>query len=123
VTIYANSSLANTGNPGYIFTHGLIYSRANLSNNPHILTVDNDQGAGFISLDYIEVITITGGSPFNRSTTPPPTVSSTAKRNDNAGKIVGPVVGRGILLLIFLTLFATILRRRRRPLMETTTIP
>jgi hypothetical protein len=113
VSNYANSSLANTGNPGYIFTDGLIYFHANLSSDLHILNVDNDQGAGWIGLDYVQVISITGGTPFNR-TTPPPTVPSTTKHNVPIGAIVGPIVGIGIPLLIFLTLLAIILRRRRR---------
>jgi hypothetical protein len=115
--IYANNSLANTGNPGYIYTSGLIYSQANLSNDLHILSVDNDQGAGFLGLDYVEVISITGGTPFNGMTIPPPTISSTAKYNNvPIGKIVGPIVGIGIPLLIFLILFfVSCLRRRSDP--------
>jgi hypothetical protein len=76
VTIYANSSLANTGDPGYIYTDGLIYFQANLSSGPHHLTVDNDQGVGFLGLDYIEVISIAGGTPYH----PPPTVIRKIRR-------------------------------------------
>ena len=121
VTIYANSSLRNVRNFGYIFTDGLLYFRANLSNGPHTLWVDNDEGAGFLGLDYVEVISVTGGIAVDRtpaaSTTLSaglPTVLTNSKHKVPIGAIVGLVVGVGVSFLLFLVAFILV-RRRRRP--------
>jgi hypothetical protein len=58
----SNSSLANSTN-GFIFTSGTAFVQANLSSTSHVLTVDNDKGAGIMGLDYVEVISVSGGSP------------------------------------------------------------
>ena len=122
VTIYANSSLENVGDPGYISVDSLLYFRANLSNEPHILRVDNDDGAGFLGLDHVEVISVTGGTAMNRrpassatASAGLPTASTNSKQKASVGVIVGPVVGVGIPFLLFLLVAFILIRRRRRP--------
>jgi hypothetical protein len=64
VTLYSASALPNTTSAGLsrIYTSGLTFFQANLTDLPHILTVDNNNGAGQIGLDYIEIISVTGGT-------------------------------------------------------------
>jgi hypothetical protein len=61
-TLSANSSLAYTGNPGALYTSGATFIQANLSHSSHVLTVDNQHDAGQLGFDYVEVVSITGGS-------------------------------------------------------------
>jgi hypothetical protein len=58
----SNSTLPNT-TTGRIYTQGLLFVQANLSNTSHFLTLDNDDGNGFFGLDYLEIVSVTGGSP------------------------------------------------------------
>jgi hypothetical protein len=60
---YSGSTFPPDVSPGRIYIAGLTYFQANLNGSSHILTVDNDNGAGQIGLDYIEIISITGGVP------------------------------------------------------------
>jgi len=63
-TLFAsNSTLPNT-TTGRTYTAGLLFFQANLSSKPHSLVLDNDNGGGYLGLDYIEIINVTGGSPF-----------------------------------------------------------
>ena len=62
-TYYANSSLANSPNAPYAYTSGLMLFNADLNDGPHSLVLDNRGGIGWIGLDYIEVVSITGGTP------------------------------------------------------------
>jgi hypothetical protein len=58
----SSSTLASV-QTGSVYTHGLLYAQTNLSESSHVLTFDNDGGNGQIGLDYIEIISVTGGSP------------------------------------------------------------
>ena len=81
--------------------------------------MDNDEGAGFLGLDHVEVISVTGGTAVDRrpaaSATGLPTVSTNSKNKVSIGVIVGPVVGVGIPFLLFLLVAFILIRRRRRP--------
>jgi hypothetical protein len=51
---------------GNMYTSGLIFAQANLSNElPFNMLVDSnrDDGLLHLNLDYIEIISVTGGSP------------------------------------------------------------
>ena len=121
MTIYANSSLENVGDPGYAFIDGLVYIHPNLIYGPHTLSVDNDDGTGFLALDYVEVISITGGIAVDRTSAASATLSAglptdltNSKHKVPVGAIVGPVVGVGVPFLLFLVAFILV-RRRHRP--------
>jgi len=60
VTLFANSSLTDSS---YVSPSGLLFFRADLSNSSHYLEVDNINAAGLLGLDYIEIFSITGGTP------------------------------------------------------------
>jgi hypothetical protein len=60
---YANSSLANRPSGLYIDTDGLMFFQVDFSSGTHVLKIDNNGGVGWIGLDYIEVVTVTGGTP------------------------------------------------------------
>ena len=62
VTLSTFSANATTGVPGFMYPGGVFLSHANLSKSSHVLTVDNKQGAGLLGFDYVEVISVSGGS-------------------------------------------------------------
>jgi len=62
-TVYSSSSTLLNSVTGRVYTHGLLYFQTGLSGTNHTLIFDNDNGIGTIGLDYIETITVTGGSP------------------------------------------------------------
>ena len=62
VNLASNSTLPDTV-PNRIYPNGLLFFQGNLSDTSHTLTVDNDDGSGFLGSDYIEIVSITGGSP------------------------------------------------------------
>jgi hypothetical protein len=58
-TLFANSSLTI---PDTYSASGLAFFRANLSGSSHYLSVTNEN-SGLMGLDYIEFVSITGGTP------------------------------------------------------------
>jgi hypothetical protein len=60
---YASSSTLPNTTPGRIYSSGLLHAQTDLTMSQHTLTFDNDDGAGMIGLDYLEIISVTGGSP------------------------------------------------------------
>ena len=63
VTLFSGSALPRDPAAARFYVQGLIFFRANLSNSTHVLTVDNKDGAGQMGLDYLEVMSVTGGIP------------------------------------------------------------
>jgi len=63
VTLNASSSLPAEVSSGRVYVAGLTFFQTNLANSSHTLTVDNDLGVGQIGLDYVEVVSVTGGTP------------------------------------------------------------
>jgi hypothetical protein len=62
-TIYASSSTLPRTTHGRVYSNGLLYAQTDLAMSQHMLTFDNNDGAGQIGLDYLEIISVTGGSP------------------------------------------------------------
>lgn len=46
-----------------MYTDGLMYFQANPTGSAHNLVIENSNGAGVVALDYVEIITISGGTP------------------------------------------------------------
>jgi hypothetical protein len=61
--VYASSSTLQGGTPGRVYSNGLLHVQTDLNMSQHTLTFNNDDGAGQIGLDYLEIISITGGFP------------------------------------------------------------
>jgi hypothetical protein len=49
--------------PSYIFTSGLLSFQPNPSSSLRTLTIDNAGGQGYLGIDYLEVISVSGGTP------------------------------------------------------------
>jgi hypothetical protein len=61
ITLFANSSLPDS-QTGLMYSGGLHYFQADLTDDLHTLVVDNNNGLGYLGIDYMEVITVTGGT-------------------------------------------------------------
>jgi hypothetical protein len=62
--LYSSSSTLPSTPQGLVYTNGLLHAQTDLDvSQRHTLKFDNDDGAGQIGLDYVEIISVTGGSP------------------------------------------------------------
>jgi hypothetical protein len=62
-TLSLNSSLPHNS-VGHLFFNDLLLPQFNTLGFSRMLTIDTYDGEGHISLDYIEIVDVTGGSPF-----------------------------------------------------------
>lgn len=62
IILSLNSSLPSDS-AGRLFSDNLLFLRSNPLSSPNTLAIDNHTGVGQIGLDYIEIVTVTGGSP------------------------------------------------------------
>ena len=63
MTHSGNSSMPDNF-PSRIFLDGLCAIQPNPSGSTRALTIDNANGAGYLGIDYFEVISVTGGTPY-----------------------------------------------------------
>jgi len=66
IILSLNSSLPSDS-AGRLFSDNLLFLQFNPSGSPNTLVIDNHNGVGQIGLDYIEIVTVTGGSPHSES--------------------------------------------------------
>jgi hypothetical protein len=148
ITLFGDSALSNNTSLDMMYTDGLLFFQANTEGSPHNLVMDNADGAGVFALDYVEIVTISGGSPWvyfryqpllfkltrsfilnvriSGSNSSPPPTSSHVHQQLSSGVIVGPLLGGVALLLVVFASIIYIKRRReaaRRRDFEHTTIP
>jgi len=95
-TIFINSSI--TGQE--IAYDGLLFSQFNPTSSSHELTIDNDNGLGSIGLDYIEIVTVTGGSSYASQHHATPIVAI----------VVPVVVGVLVMAILFRYVYKCIIR-------------
>ena len=137
-TRYGNSSIPDS-DPSRSFVDGVIAVEPNPFSTLRRLTIDNGNGAGYLGVDYFELISVTGGtwcvlllcyvrwlmldgrlnSTGAPAPAPDPTITPTATAfspppRSRAGLIVGPIVGVLVLMSVAAGLLYWYFCRRRR---------